>query len=86
MADGKQKSKAPGVMYVDTIRGSDKKKLNIIINLDVLGIGDGQLKLVGFQNDYKKKDTDPDFNLRVSKPAKQRTESNNAASGGGFPF
>ena len=66
--------KAPGVLYINALKSDPtKKKLNIIINLTqeeiagVLASGSTELKLTGFQNDYKRGPQDPDFNLRLHK-------------------
>jgi len=84
-----RKSKGPGVMYVGTTKdGSPKIKLllNSEILREAISAG-GTVELVGFRNDYKSKETDPDFNLRFAK----KREGNQGASASGnnkaaFPF
>ena len=42
-------------------------RINVSLDLGALGLGEGTVNLTGFRNDFKKKDTQADYNFRIRK-------------------
>lgn len=68
-ATKKQYAPDAAVGYYNTSKGG-VDYITIQLDLSVLGLGDGKLTLVGFENKYKKADTHPDIKFKVSEPKK----------------
>lgn len=86
MNNYKQKSEyvpSPGVIYVNKKDGG-LTLFNLILRADQLPAPDkdGNIKLTGFKNDYKKSAKQPDINFRVPREqtAPQRNANGNATA------
>lgn len=76
----------PAIGYINEVEVQGKKQrvINVTLELSELGLGTGQMKLVGFKNDFKTKDTQPDYNFRIAKERPSKGETKVTSEGSDF--